>query len=172
MNRLRREDVQRLRRIDVGGPSARMFVHACGEYVHAFGERALPAASVLVPWRSQLPAESGSPAKPVHPFRRRRPPLFGRSPCTFTFTPLAKPVHDLDLQATNTVGLACSGEFQGTSVLAAVEAKPAAPVLASLAASTASARTADELVMARKPERPNHQEFSPWRFKSKSSASN
>jgi four helix bundle protein len=39
------------------------------------------------------------------------------------------------------------------SVLAAVEAKPAAPVLASLAASTAAPRTAGGLVMARKQAR-------------------
>jgi hypothetical protein len=50
-------------------------------------------------------------------------------------------------------------DWHSISVLAAVEAKPAAPVLAALAASTASARTAGGLVMARKPARPNHQEF-------------
>lgn len=61
---------------------------------------------------------------------------FGRSP----FTTPAKPVHDLALQATEIDGWLAGVNFIFASVLAAVEAKPAAPVLAALAASTAPPR--------------------------------
>ena len=68
--------------------------------------------------------------------------------------------------------LACSVGSQGTSVLAAVEAKPAAPVLAVLAAPTASARTADELGYGSQASETKSPGVYSWRFKSKNSALN
>ena len=94
----------------------------------------------------------------------------GRSP----FTAPAKPFTLASSRSSSDdiYGLACSGWVHFISVLAAVEAKPAAPVLASLAASTAAPRTAVGLAMARKPARPKSPGVSRWRFKSKSSVSN
>ena len=57
-------------------------------------------------------------------------------------------------KTTVTYEWACSGEVDSTSVLAAVEAGPAAPVRAVRAASTAAVRTGGGLVVARKQARP------------------
>jgi hypothetical protein len=63
--------------------------------------------------------------------------------------------------------MACSGEFDFISVLAAVEATPAAPVLASLAASTASPRAAGGARYGSQASETEARGDSRWHFKSK-----
>jgi hypothetical protein len=122
------------------------------------GEAGAPFPGTAGPPDRAEGASTFIPAKPVHhipaqPGSRKSGGAGPPSPAAGGSRP--RPRSDrLSIVRRIRAAPACSGWVHFISVLTAVEAKPAAPVLASLAASTAAPRTAVGLAMARKQARP------------------